>query len=143
MPAEAFAELQPQEQCPEIRKSILIIDDDHDQVDVLSLRLHNLGFETFSADTGSKGISLAHDRKPHLVLLDLRLPDLDGLSVCQQLADDSRTCDIPVIIVSGMERSDVVRISRSAGCRFYVRKPYDPNALLVLIESALGDTDLW
>lgn len=143
MPAEAFAELQPQEQDGPPRQSILIVDDDCDQTEVLALRLHNLGFETKTANTGAQGLSLARELQPHLVLLDLRLPDVDGLSVCQQLADGRQTCDIPVIIVSGMERSDVVRTTRSAGCRYYVRKPYDPNALLVLIENALNDPDLW
>ena len=78
---------------------------------------------------------------PDLVLLDLRLPTSDGLSVCQQLTDAPETCGIPVIIVSGMERPDIVRRSRAVGCQYFVRKPYDPSALLVLVEHALAESN--
>lgn len=63
------------------------------------------------------------------------------LRVCQQLVDNPATCDIPVIILSGMQRPDIIRRSRSAGCRYYVRKPYDPNALLVLIDQAIEESE--
>jgi CheY-like chemotaxis protein len=75
--------------------------------------------------------------------LDLRLPDSDGLTVCQKLVDSPETCGIPVIIVSGMEHPEILRRCRAAGCHFYVRKPYDPNALLVLIRQAIDDTSHW
>ena len=92
---------------------------------------------TLTADTGSGALELARSQRPHLVLLDLGLPDADGFQVCQELADDLATTSIPVIIVSGEERRDILRRARAAGSQFYVRKPYDPNALLVLIETAL------
>jgi CheY-like chemotaxis protein len=49
------------------------------------------------------------------------------------------TCDVPVIVLSGEERPDVVRRARQAGCRFFLRKPYDPNVLLALVMAALSD----
>ncbi|HJT31829.1 MAG TPA: response regulator [Pirellulales bacterium] len=124
-------------------QTILIIDDDDAMVDVLSQRLSRQGYEIVVAASGDEGLAIARDRRPHLVLLDLRLPDADGFSVCQQLADDSGTCTIPVIILSGMERSDIIRRSRAAGCQYYVRKPYDPNALLILVQHAIGEADRW
>ncbi len=133
--ARAARHAQPQ--------TILIIDDDDAMVDVLSQRLSRQGYEIVVAASGDEGLSIARDRRPNLVLLDLRLPDADGFSVCQQLADDSGTCAIPVIILSGMERPDIIRRSRAAGCQYYVRKPYDPNALLILVQHALGEADRW
>ncbi len=53
--------------------------------------------------------------------------------------DNEATCDIPVIVVSGMESPDVIRRSRAAGCYYYLRKPYDPNALLTLIQQAIDE----
>ena len=50
---------------------------------------------------------------------------------------------IPVIILSGMERPDIIRRSRAAGCQYFVRKPYDPNALLILVQHAIGETRGW
>ncbi len=138
MQTDSLPQLEPAANSTPQRHTILIIDDDHDQVDVLSHRLRSQGFETRSAESGQRGIDLVHEHRPHLVILDLRLPDVDGFSICQQLADDPTTCAIPVIIVSGMVRPDIIRRSRSVGCQYYVRKPYDPNALLLLIENALG-----
>jgi len=124
----------------ERRPNILIVDDDHASADVLSLRLDRLGFDTTTADSGEMALTLAKSDSPDVILLDLRLPDSDGLEICQQLVDDPSTSDIPVIIVSGMERPDIVRRSRAAGCQFFVRKPYDPNALLILIQQVLEES---
>ena len=125
------------------RDRILIVDDDREQVEVLSLALSRQGFETIAATTLAEGLEMARSRRPHLVILDIRLPDGNGLNMCQVLSDDPQTSGIPVIILSGMERPDIIRSCRAAGCRYYVRKPYDPNALLVLAENALGQHECW
>lgn len=134
---QVLPELQADEQIEQDPRSILIVDDDEDQVFCLTQRLENLGYETHAAHAGRHGLALAQLERPDLIVLDLRLPDMDGLDVCAELADAPETCAIPVIILSGMERPNIVRSSRAAGCKFFVRKPYDPNALLALIEQAL------
>jgi CheY-like chemotaxis protein len=122
------------------RQSILIIDDDEALSDVLSRRLRQQGFDALTADSGQCGLARAKADQPSLILLDLRLPDADGITICEQLADDLETCAIPVIILTGMERPDILRRCRAAGCHYYLRKPYDPNALLILIRQAIVDT---
>jgi two-component system response regulator RpaA len=119
--------------------TILIVDDDEAAADVLSLRLSQQGFETTTAENGTLGLALARTERPSVILLDLRLPDMDGFELCQSLVDDEETSEIPVIIVSGLERPDVIRRSRAAGCHYYIRKPYDPNALLTLIRQAIDE----
>ncbi len=121
------------------RQSILIIDDDEVLSDVLARRLQQQGFDTLTADSGRCGLARARADQPSLILLDLRLPDADGITICEQLADDLETCAIPVIILTGMERPDILRRCRAAGCHYYLRKPYDPNALLILIRQAITD----
>jgi CheY-like chemotaxis protein len=121
------------------RYSVLIVDDDAAMSDILSTRLGQQGFGTLVADRGSLGLELARAHRPDCILLDLRLPDIDGFELCERLVDDDATCDIPVIIVSGLERPDIIRRSRAAGCHYYVRKPYDPNALLTLIHQAIDE----
>jgi DNA-binding response OmpR family regulator len=118
----------------------LIVEDDEALADVLSLRLSRQGFETTVADSGQLGLALARAEKPSVILLDLRLPDMDGFELCQELVDDEQTCEIPVIILSGLEQPDIIRRSRAAGCLYYVRKPYDPNALLALIQQAIDES---
>jgi CheY-like chemotaxis protein len=128
----------PQKTPPYCR--ILIVDDDEAMVDVLSRRLSQQGFDTLAAYSGGAGLELARKELPLLILLDLRLPDQDGLAVCEQLVDSAETCDIPVIVLSGLDRPDILRRCRAAGCHYFVRKPYDPNALLVLIRQAITDS---
>lgn len=137
---QSMAQLEPAP-CEVESQVVLIVDDDVDQAEVLAHRLQSQGFQTLTASRGQTGLRLAKNERPNLIVLDLRLPDIDGFTVCQQLADDRRTCDIPVMILSGMEHPDVVRRVRSSGGRFYLRKPYDPNVLLVLVQNALDDYD--
>lgn len=140
MVQDAFPELEPAPtECRPPRR-ILVIDDDHGQVDVLSYRLGQQGFHVRAAHTLADGRNiLRHEAKPELVLLDLRLPDGDGLELCRELGDDPETCDVPIVVVSGMEKADVVRQVRAAGGQFYLRKPYDPNTLLVVVQHALSE----
>jgi CheY-like chemotaxis protein len=125
------------------RYTVLIVDDDEALTETLSRRLKHQGFETLSAASGGEGLRKARSQRPDLVVLDLRLPDLDGLTVCEQLADDPDTCTIPVIILSGLEHPDILRRCRAAGCRYFLRKPYDPNALLILIREAIREAGGW
>lgn len=122
---------------------ILIVEDDENLAEPLAIRLRSQGYEVSVAMTGHDGWQLAVSERPDLILLDLRLPDIDGFTLCGQLADAPDTCHIPVIILSGMERPDIIRKCRSAGSQYFVRKPYDPNALLVLIRNALDEAQRW
>ena len=131
LPAETVAEPAP--------RPILIIEDDESIAEVLSIRLEQQGYGAHIAHSGARGLALAQSISPQLVLLDLELPDMDGLAVCQQLDENPATVAIPKIILSGRDGGDIVRRARAAGCQFYVRKPYDPNALLVLIQQAIRD----
>jgi len=132
-------EIDPKRNPPGRRTSILVVDDDRAQVTALEHRLTRLGFDVMTAFTGDEALQRTFDEQPSLVLLDLRLPDLNGFDVCKRLADDPHTCCIPIIILSAMERPDIVRRSRAVGCEYYLRKPYDPNVLLALITNVLDD----
>lgn len=130
-------EVQPEPIAAGRRRSVLIIDDDESQSYALSWRLQNLGFETQTADLGRSGLLLAKSSLPDVVLLDLQLPDSDGLDICEQLSDNPVTCGIPVIIVSGSDQQDIVKRARAAGSEYFLRKPYDPNVVLMLVERAI------
>jgi CheY-like chemotaxis protein len=127
----------------ERRRSILIIDDDEGQVDALTHRLAKQGYRMYASGSARYGVEVALEQQPDLILLDVRLPDADGFEVCARLNDHPDTCFIPVIILSGMERPDIVRRSRAVGSQYFVRKPYDPNALLILIDQAIAESQNW
>ncbi len=135
--------LEPVRKNKDQRDSILIVDDDDALADVLSRRLKQQGFDAITADSGKTGLAKARSDRPTLIVLDLRLPDTDGFAICEQLADAPSTCSIPVIILSGMEQPDILRRCRAAGCHYFVRKPYDPNALLILIRQAIQESSDW
>lgn len=136
---ETLLETEPQESLLTEKPTILIIDDDKDQVSVLRYHLSQQGFNVAAAHTGCEGMALLKSEQPNLVLLDIELPDATGFELCERIADDPETFQIPVIFVSGVERNDILKQARAAGCAYYVRKPYDPNALLVLIKQTLNE----
>ena len=135
----AFPQLEHESGFAAKRFTILVVDDNEEQAFSLSNRLESLGYRTEIAHAGRHALATAQLEQPNLVLLNLRLPDISGLEVCSQMADHPETCAIPIILVSDIERRSIVREARAAGCRFFIRKPYDPDALLVLIEHALSE----
>lgn len=145
MPTELAAFVQPQSTSVVVNRphSVLIIDDDDTLSDVLCHRLKRQGFKTVAAYSGEAGLAKARTEPPSAILLDLCLPDADGLSVCEQLTDTPETCSTPIIILSGKEQPGLVRRCRAAGCHYFLRKPYDPNALLVLIQQAIREAGDW
>ena len=137
MTIEVLAELETQTAATTPPTRILIVDDDADQALALSLRLQKQGFETTTVDSGRAALHAASSFRPQLILLDVGLPDMSGLEVCERLVDSEDTCGTPVLIISGSDSDDIVRRCRAAGSEFFIRKPYDPNVVLVLIERAL------
>jgi DNA-binding response OmpR family regulator len=142
MPTELapLPQIQPSPIVARQRHTVLIIDDDDTLSEVLSHRLKQQGFTTHAAYSGSTGLTKAKAEPPSAIILDLGLPDTDGLTVCEQLADAPETCAVPILILSGKEEPGLVRRCRTAGCHYFLRKPYDPNALLVLVRQAISDT---
>ena len=141
--ASVLEEPKPESLATDQRPTILIIDDDDVLTDVLSRRLQQQGFDTITATSGESGLAKVQSDHPALIVLDLRLPDTDGLEICERLADSPETCDIPVIILSGLGEPDILRRCRAAGGCYFVRKPYDPNAMLILIRQAIRQADGW
>lgn len=88
---------------------ILVVDDDPQTVRLLSTVLMNEGYEVIKAYGGQEGIEKALDQSPHLIILDLMMPQVDGFQVVQRLASEPHTRDIPIIICTAMDLSDEER----------------------------------
>ena len=128
--------------CAEAPNLVLIIEDDQDQAEVLTYRLETMGMQAVVANRGKTGLEMAKKERPRLILLDLSLPDAEGLEICEQLSGNPETCTIPIVVISGRGQSDMVRQCRQAGCTYFIRKPYDPSALLLVINDVLGENTL-
>jgi two-component system, OmpR family, alkaline phosphatase synthesis response regulator PhoP len=119
---------------------IVVIEDEKDIRDVIVYNLQREGYTVFAAETGEDGLQLINDRGPDLIILDIMLPGIDGLSVCQQVRTDSLTKAIPIIVVSAKEEESDVIIGLGLGADDYVTKPFSPRELLARVRTVLRRT---
>jgi PAS domain S-box-containing protein len=118
--------------------TILVVDDTPDLLDLFSFYLQRAGYKALQARTGSECLSIVREQLPDLVLLDVMLPDLDGIEVCKIIKSDNRTKSIPVIHISGMRTSaDNEAEGLEAGADGYLTKPLLPRTLLAHVKSLL------
>ena len=124
----------PREKPPVATGPILIIEDEKDLVRLLQRRLEQSGYKVVTAFSAESGLKLAREDSPALILLDIALPAMDGLTFLRLLRRESR---VPVILLSG-RGSDVDRIlGLKAGADDYVAKPFSVGELLARIECVL------
>ena len=117
---------------------ILIVDDEPDFSELVEYRLSDCGYEFRTATNSTDALNQAWDSPPDLILLDLLLPDLDGLSVCEIFARHPATQHIPVIMITAVG-SEVTRFSAEvAGVRQFFSKPVDFEALKLAIQRLLA-----
>ncbi len=121
------------------RKQILIVDDDHDIRRGTHIRLRAAGYETLQAENGREGVDAAEEKRPDAIVMDIRMPVMNGSEAMEQLQKSASTRNIPVIIVSASPCEEAV--SREQGARFFIRKPYSADALLAAVDSVTGDCE--
>lgn len=113
---------------------ILVIEDDLALSDILAFTLRRAGFETIMTYDGLSGLERFREAVPDLVLLDLNLPKLDGMSVCRRISGESGT---PIVILSVRSGDDDVVEGLHLGADDYVVKPFSPRQLVARIEAVL------
>jgi adenylate cyclase len=118
-------------------KKILIIDDEREFVEFLTIRLEASGYEVVSAFDGKEGFEKARSEKPDLIILDLGLPKVDGLWVCDLLKKDTKFAGIPVIVLTARGDAHNEEIARECGAEVFLIKPFEPERLLQEIRSLL------
>jgi two-component system phosphate regulon response regulator PhoB len=117
--------------------SILIVEDEAEIADLIRYHVQREGARASIARTGRLALEAVERRKPDLVVLDLMLPDLDGLEVCRQLRWQAQTRGLPILIVSAKgEESDIVA-GLELGADDYVTKPFSPTVLMARIRNLL------
>lgn len=107
------------------RPELLLVEDDETSRDVLSRRLAKHGFAVTVANDGAEGLMLARSQPPAVVLLDLRLPILDGWEVARRLKADPETRHVPIIALSAHALAEDRVRALAAGCDAYLSKPVD------------------
>ena len=117
---------------------ILVVEDNELNRDMLSRRLQRRGYEVVIAVDGQEGVALAHSEVPHLILMDMRLPVLDGWEATRRLKAAPETKSIPIIALTAHAMSGDRDQALEAGCDDYDAKPIDMPRLLAKIEACLG-----
>ena len=120
-------------------KTILIIDDDEDIVRTLTANLSLDGYRVCTAYTGRDGIDLAKETRPDLILLDLNLPDLDGIAICEILR---REFNLPIIMLTA--RGDLTDrvVGLELGADDYMSKPFEPRELIARMRALLRRSEM-
>jgi len=124
------------------RFSILSIDDEEISQSIVEEFLKNEPYEVSFASSGHEALTKLKDHKPDLILLDIKMPDMDGLEVCEQIKNKLHYHDIPIVFLSGLSSAEERVAGYNAGGVDYITKPYEANELLSKIKNTLLNDQL-
>lgn len=118
------------------RRRVLLIDDQIEIVEALALRMQAVGYDVATADSGKRGIEMAKVMLPDAIILDVRMPEMNGMEALSELKQDQRTSSIPVLMLS----ASLIDQQRALeeGARFFLAKPYDAKTVLTAVETSLA-----
>ena len=117
---------------------VLVVDDDPDNLELIAIVLGRDGHGVQTADNGEAALRLLASEVYDIVMIDRRLPDVDGLELVRRCRTDFGLSDVPVVLVSGMAQKADVKKGLDAGVNHYLTKPFTIRDLLDLVNGALG-----
>jgi CheY-like chemotaxis protein len=117
--------------------TILAIDDDPDILAELCQALCPCGYTCHTCPDGPTALAMAPRMRPDLIISDINIGGASGLELCEQLKQHPELCEVPVMFLSGAQVPDIIRRSHAAGGTYYLRKPFDPQVLIELVDKAL------
>ena len=119
---------------PRHRGTVMIVDDSTTVRKLVSITVEDLGFQVIEAANGSQALSQIFEKKPDVVFLDIKMPQMDGYQVCRILKENKHTADIPIIMLTGQDGFfDRVR-GKMVGAMDYITKPFDAETLVTALE---------
>jgi len=120
-----------------MKSKILVVDDEPDAVELVEFNLKSAGYEVVSAQDGEEALKKARSLLPSLIILDLMLPEVDGIEVCKILRRDPKTSAIPIIMLTA-KAAEVDRVlGLELGADDYVTKPFSPRELVLRVKKLL------
>lgn len=120
-----------------MRRKILVVEDDPDQLEAIRGNLKEAGFTIGTASNGVDALAKTRSVSPDLIVLDLMLPQVNGLDICKTLRENPATASIPVIMLTGMDSYFTRVAGFEAGVNVYLTKPYQPEELISKVEELL------
>jgi DNA-binding response OmpR family regulator len=118
--------------------TILLVDDDEDLIQALQFSLHRENYNVVMSLNGAEAITISIDLQPDLILMDIMMPNLDGLTSCRAIKTMKQTKDIPVIMLTAKDDTETIRAAFKAGANDYIVKPFGMDKVFNKIEEFLG-----
>jgi two-component system alkaline phosphatase synthesis response regulator PhoP len=120
-----------------MQKTILVVDDEHDIIDLLSYNLRKEGFIVLSATNGQQAVDIASENNPDLIVLDIMMPEMDGLEVCKSLKKNPTTSNTAIIFLTAKAGEIDQIVGLELGADDYIQKPISPRVLIARIKNIL------
>jgi DNA-binding response OmpR family regulator len=117
---------------------VLLIDDDQEVARAVKLRLRKSGYAVTIAFNGEMGLRAALENRPDAIILDVRMPLMDGLTMLTEMRREARMQEVPVILLSAFMREEDKRAALRLGASYFIEKPYDSLVLIEAVEQAVG-----
>jgi CheY-like chemotaxis protein len=121
-------------------KSIMIVDDNPETLSLYGMMLKRQGFRVFEVDDGASALEILEDSIPDLFILDIMMPEINGIELCQQIRALPQHERTPVIFLSAYSGTEIVEKTFAAGANDFVRKPINVEELEAKIQKLLGST---
>ncbi len=121
-------------------KTVLVVEDNMDNMELITVILERNGFKAITAKTGQQGIEIVMESQLDFIILDIQLPDMDGLSVIRKIRALKVNGDIPVIAMTSYAMSGDRQNVISAGFNGYIEKPIDPETVISQIREVIGES---
>jgi len=118
-------------------KRILVVEDNETNLYLIKFILEKSGYEVIEAREGTVGVELAIKEKPDLVIMDLQLPDIDGLEATKRIRASEADSDIPIVALTSFAMAGDRERALAAGCTGYIEKPINPETFMAEIEKYL------
>ena len=119
-------------------KKILVVDDEPNIVRSLTYILNKEGYGVSTAEDGAEAMDMIRDSKPHLMILDVMMPNMSGYDVCRAVKSDPELVDIQVMMLTANGQVGDRRLGLSQGADEYITKPFSPRVILSKVKELLG-----
>lgn len=120
--------------------SVLVVDDEYDIRQLLTMMLTMMGYESFMAEDGLDALEKIPEYQPDILILDVMMPKMDGLTLCRKLRETDETADLPIIMLSGKAHQEAIQEGLNAGANRYLVKPTGLDELTRNINEVLMET---
>ena len=124
------------------KKKVLVVDDEQSIVELLTFNLQKEGYNTLEAYDGDTAVEMAVNEKPDLILLDVMIPKLDGISVCKKIRYALNISNIPILMISAKDTETDKIVGLEMGADDYITKPFQIREVMARVKANLRKSDL-